>query len=329
MRHCIPILLLWFLGTATLQAQDFRITKFQENLLDLTAASASVKDRNGDVCAIIKFSLRDDKFVFEPNMGAVKTEKKVGETWLYVPPKTKRITIRHPQLGMLRDYPIPVEIEQKMVYEAEIEITNQDYLNSLLESKTDTVRIVQVRDSIVYQEKERNFHVVAGAGFNVMSVMGPSAFLGFQLKEHSLEAGAVIGMGKVKDVSIYQVDNSAFWGTYDFKPLRFFARYGYGIGASALVVTPQVGVAITSINGAVMRRSSVGVDLFGKSHVVSATAGCRLGYRLGKSLQLQLAAEYDIAVKKSTGYSALEGLDSKIKSWGSGININAGFAVYL
>ena len=320
---------LWFSAALSLHAQDFRVTKFQENMLDLTAARAAIKDNNGDLCALIKFSVRDEKFVFEPNLGVVKTEKKVGETWLYVPAKTKRITIRHPQLGMLRDYTIPVEIEQKVVYEAEIEILNKDYLNSLLEARTDTVRIVQVRDSVVYKETERPFHVLAGAGFNVTSIMGPSAFIGFKVKQHSLEVGTVIGLGKVQDVSIYQVSNSAFWGTYDFKPLRIFARYGYDISASRFVITPQVGVALTSMNGAEMRRSASGVNIFGKSYVGSATAGCRFGYRLSKALCLHVAAEYDAAVKKSNGYSVLQNFNSKIKSWGSGFNLNAGMVFYL
>jgi len=329
MKHILIFALLWLSSVATLQAQEYRIAKFQENLLDLTASRSGVKDRNGDACALIKFSARDDKFVYEPNMGVVKTERKVGETWLYVPAKTKRITVRHPQLGMLRDYVIPVEIEQKVVYEAEIEILNQDYLNSLLEARADTVRIVQVRDTVIYKEKERAFHVMVGAGFNPLSIMGPTAYLGFKLKEHSLEGGATIGMGKVKGVSLYQADNSQFWGTYDFKPLRIFARYGYDFNMQSFVVTPQVGVSFTNITGAEMRRSASGKNLFGKSHVVSATAGCRFAYCLGKSLRLFAAAEYDLAIKKSNGYTILSKYDSKVKSWGSGVNLNVGLAVYM
>ncbi len=329
MKNFLTVLILWILGQVTLLAQDFRITKFQENLLDLSAARAGIKDRNGDACALIKFSVRDEKFVFEPNLGVVKTEKKVGEIWLYVPSKTKRITVRHPQLGMLRDYVIPVEIEQKVVYEADIEILNKEYLNSMLESKTDTVRIVQVRDTVIYKEKERGLYVIVGAGFNAMSIMGPSAYLGFKLKEHSIEAGATIGIGKVQDISIYQFDNSQFWGSYDFKPLRIFARYGYDIGSSSFVITPQLGVAITDVNGTVRRRSATGADLFNKSYAVSATAGCCFSYRLGKSFRVYASAEYDQAVKKSHGYTILTNYDSKIKSWGSGINLNVGIAIYM
>ena len=331
MKRIIPFFLLWMCCMVSIQAQDFRISKFKENMLDLSAASSGIKDRNGDACAIIKFSSRDDKFVFEPNMGVIKQEKKVGETWLYIPASTKRITIRHPQLGMLRDYSIPVVIEQKMVYEAEIEITNKEYLRSLLETKTrtDTVRIVQRQDTIIYREKERHFHAVLGLGFNVVGVMGPTAFLGFQLKSHSLEAGTTVGMGKVQGVSLYQTDNSAYWGTYDYKPLRIFARYGYDVNAGALVITPQAGVAFNNINGAEMRRSASGMNLFGKAHVVSATLACRIGYSLGKAVRLQLTPEFDLGIKKSKGYDYLKEVDSKIKSWGTGVSLSAGVAFYM
>ena len=325
------ILLLLVGSMTTMQAQDFRISKFKENLLDLTAASSGVRDRNGDACALIKFSARDDNFVFEPNLGVVKTEKKVGETWLYVPATTKRISIRHPQLGMLRDYIIPVAIEQKTVYEAEIEITNQQYLKSLLEAKsrTDTVRIVQLKDTVVYKERVRHFHATLGAGFNVTAITGPTATMGFQLKKHSIEAGVAIGLGKVKNLSLYQWDNGAFWGTYDYKPLRIFARYGYDIGKGSFVATPLVGVAFTNISSAELRRSSSGGTIFAKAHVVSGTVGCRFGLRLGEVLRLHVTPEYNIQVKQSKGYETLKSADSKIKAWGTGLNLNAGVIFYI
>jgi len=159
--------------------------------------------------------------------------------------------------------------------------------------------------------------------------MGPSAFLGFQFKQHSLEAGVTIGLGKVKNVSLYQTDNADFWGTYDYKPLRIFVHYGYDIPVSSLVITPQLGVAITNISGAELRSSTSGNNIFEKAHALSATIGCRFGMNIGKSLRIHLTPEYDLAVKKSNGYNFLKDVDSKIKAWSSGINISAGLSFYL
>ena len=115
MSRFLALLLICFIATSITYAQDFKVTTFEKYPLDLTAAFANIKDRNGDVCALIKFSTRDEEFEFEPNLGIVKTEKKIGETLIYVPKGTKRITIRHPRLGVLRHYTIPVRIEEKTV----------------------------------------------------------------------------------------------------------------------------------------------------------------------------------------------------------------------
>lgn len=302
-------LLLWLTGTMAVQAQDFKITKFEENLLDLTAARADVKDNNGDPCALIKFSVRDLDFEYEPNMGVVKKEQHVGETWLFVPSGTKRLTIRHPQLGILRDYVIPVSIEKKVVYEAELQITDEEYLRAKRQS-------------------ERDFHLDLGVSFNVMSIMGPAAYLGLNYKNHSLEGGVVFGLSKVKNVSIYQTDNAAYYGTYDYSVMRFFFRYGYDIEASsALLITPLVGAAINNISGSEVKRGTR--DLFSKCNTVSATIGCRFSYQIGKMIRVQITPEYDFGVKKDKSFDVLGDTDSTIKSWTDGLNINAGLTFHF
>ena len=78
-----------------------------------------LKDQNGDVCAIIKVVTTQTGFSsFDCGMaGVVKTVQKPSEIWVYVPNGAKRITITHPQLGMIRDYFFPVPIEKATVYE--------------------------------------------------------------------------------------------------------------------------------------------------------------------------------------------------------------------
>lgn len=78
-----------------------------------------LKDQNGDVCAIIKVVTTQTGFSsFDCGMtGVVKTVQKPSEIWVYVPYGAKRITITHPQLGLIRDYFFPVPIEKATVYE--------------------------------------------------------------------------------------------------------------------------------------------------------------------------------------------------------------------
>ena len=138
------------------QSHDFEIKNFQENMTDLSAISSSVKDINGNPTALIRFSVRDTQFEFDANLGIVKQEKKTGEVWLFVPTGTKRLTISHPHLGILRGYKIPLSIMGKNTYDAEIEITNKDYLQSLYTS-TEAVSApndlddIQALDSAIVQ----------------------------------------------------------------------------------------------------------------------------------------------------------------------------------
>lgn len=86
---------------------------------DLTARiDAPKRDQNGDVCAIIKVVTTQTGFGWEPDgLGIVAAVPKIGEYWLYIPYGAKRLTIKHPQLGILRDYMYPLPIEKATVYE--------------------------------------------------------------------------------------------------------------------------------------------------------------------------------------------------------------------
>ena len=114
-----------------LEAQDFRVEDFRENLTDLSAAMAGVKDRNNKDAALLRFSVRDNKFEIESNLGVLKQEQVTGEIHVYVPEDTKRITIRHPLLGVLRDFTLPLPIKSRFTYDAEIVITKKEYLQAL------------------------------------------------------------------------------------------------------------------------------------------------------------------------------------------------------
>ena len=132
MRIILITLAYIFCFNVQLKAQDFRVNNFHENLTDLSAAMSGVKDRNDKEAALIRFAVRDNKFELEPNLGILKKEVITGEIRLYVPEDTKRITIRHPLLGVLRDYTLPVAIKSKTTYDAEIVITNNEYLQALV-----------------------------------------------------------------------------------------------------------------------------------------------------------------------------------------------------
>ncbi len=101
-------------------AQNISVKSFKALPMDLTASSLEGKrvDQNGDVAALIKVVTTETGFVFEGGtLGIVDTKQTPGEVWVWVPRAARKITIKHPKLGVLRDYYYPVEIEAERTYE--------------------------------------------------------------------------------------------------------------------------------------------------------------------------------------------------------------------
>ena len=104
----------------TLGAQNISVSSFRLLETDLTANTAGTmeQDQNGEVAALIKVVTTQTGFTFDGgSLGIVKTVQKPAEIWVYVPRGLKKITISHPQLGILRDYYLPVAIASAKTYE--------------------------------------------------------------------------------------------------------------------------------------------------------------------------------------------------------------------
>jgi len=116
MRKLLTLLVLLAFGSDLLA--EISVKSFRKLENDLSARINPTKDQNGENCAIIKIVTTQKGFSWEPDgLGITKVESKIGEYWLYIPHGAKRITIKHPQLGLLRDYFYTIPIEQSTVYE--------------------------------------------------------------------------------------------------------------------------------------------------------------------------------------------------------------------
>lgn len=102
-------------------------------------------DCNGKKAALIKVIASENSgFVFDVGiMGVVDQADKPGETWLYVPEGVRRITVSHPDYGVIRDWPLGLAIESAVVYELRLHVPPR--IEKVIVER-DTV----VRDSLVY-----------------------------------------------------------------------------------------------------------------------------------------------------------------------------------
>jgi hypothetical protein len=109
----------FLLSYISANAQNIDVKSFKILQNDQTArVTHPVKDQNGEKCALIKVVTSQQGFVWEGGiLGVTKVKKKTGEYWVYIPHGSKKITIKHEELGILRDYPYPVAIKEATTYE--------------------------------------------------------------------------------------------------------------------------------------------------------------------------------------------------------------------
>jgi len=116
----ISFVIFAFIFIANTFGQNISISSFKLLDKDLTANTAGTMelDQNGETAALIKVVTTQTGFTFDSgSLGIVKTKQTPGEVWVYIPRGAKKISIKHPQLGVLRDYYFPVAIEPAKTYE--------------------------------------------------------------------------------------------------------------------------------------------------------------------------------------------------------------------
>ena len=140
MKNNVVLFLLLFLSIGAV-AQNITVKSFKDMPMDMSASSLEGKriDHNGAVAALIKIVSTETGFSFDGGtLGIVDSKQKVGEIWLWVPYGSRKLTIVHPQLGVLSDYYYPIEIKAEHTYEMVLntahvetvinEVVNQQYL---------------------------------------------------------------------------------------------------------------------------------------------------------------------------------------------------------
>lgn len=121
MKRLLPLLLACGLAAALpATAQELSVVEFYANAADQSARITDRRtDRNNKTCAIVKIEtpLAWSDFTFEAGMAGVEhSEPRTGEIWLYLSPGTRRLTLKHAHLGVLRDYELSEPLREATVY---------------------------------------------------------------------------------------------------------------------------------------------------------------------------------------------------------------------
>ena len=94
------------------------VKSFRELPMDTDARIFQKETPDGDKCALIKVVTTIKNFDFSVGHAFVcDVQYKTAEIFLYVSEETRYITIRHPRLGLLRRYKVPMDIRPLHTYE--------------------------------------------------------------------------------------------------------------------------------------------------------------------------------------------------------------------
>ena len=285
------------------QTKYVQITKFERNYTSLKASVTPVKDNAGEECAMIRFWYSGSDCIIEPNMGYLKKEDDPGETRMWVPKGTKRITIRHNDDMPLRNYSIPMVIESKVTYDAEVKL-------------------------LAGEPPRPKNQVYIGAGYNIMTLSGPSITIGANLKHHQIDLGATYGLKKSDDLFFYDVNDNLKAG-YNYNAIRASLTYGYEFPVSDIFfITPMAGVSYLAYLGNEASTSTKSTN-YKNANSLSATGGVRLSMGFGKHVRLCITPEYQSAMYKDKNCKLFSSYDDTMKSWHTGFNLNVGLMVYF
>ncbi len=288
---------------AQTKSKSIQITKFERGK-SLIASMEPAFDNAGEAGAVIRFWYSGSGFIIEPNLGILRIENYPGETRLWVPRGTTRINVRHNDDKPLRGYSIPIRVESKTDYDAEISLVGGGII-----------------------EKSRN-HVYIGAGYNIISLSGPSITIGANLNHHQIELGTVYGLNKSDALFFYDANDNLKAG-YNYNAIRGSLTYGYEIPVSDFFfITPIAGVSYLAYLGSEASSSNKGTD-YKNANALSAGGGVRFSLAFGKLFRLCITPEYQGAVYKDKNCKLFSSYDDTIKSWHSGFNLNVGFLVYF
>ena len=157
--------------SAPASAQEFSVASFRDLPNDVTAFINPVRDLNDEDCALLKVVAPAD-FAFSTPLGIVKREDKTGEIWLFLPHGSRKITLKHAEWGVLRDYEFPGRLESHKTYELTLRYPQAvapgiPYGEPTAVTIRDTLIVTRVDTLIVRPAKPRiplEFDIMAGIG---------------------------------------------------------------------------------------------------------------------------------------------------------------------
>jgi len=170
-------------------------------------------------------------------------------------------------------------------------------------------------------------------GYQAGSLSALYAALGFYVSGFNGEFAVKYGLQETDEIYFNPTSSpNKDYVVQKLRPVNLEGKIGYGfiLGhdkfLNRLLVTPQVGASYTMVNG---DKKLSTVDHSQVTYVVSGVAAVRLQFAVCRGVGINIMPSFNFAIKKGTLYEQMEKLSSKIKDWGTGMNLSASINFYF
>ena len=290
------------------QGQTLKVVKMDMSSSDISARTLPRYDINGLPGALIKVQLPQKGATFKTPLGILGDVKNDnGEYFVYVPEKTKQLTV-------------------KVSNALPITILFDDYGIKTVKGTTNYVLQIIIEDG-VSRFKKKSVYIEPQIQLGGMTAFGLS--LGGYVNHLNVEASYLMGLTESEEV-FWNNTNGAESGnlsSYTYKPSFIGGKVGYAFYLGRpFRITPQVGVGVVSLNGTEKQKNDKVLDAK-NGYVLYASASVKIDYLILPWLGVGITPEYSIALSQSDLYERVADVSSKVDGFAKGFNVRLGVYV--
>ena len=290
------------------QGQTLKVIKMDMSTSDISARTLPRYDINGQPGALIKVQLPQKGATFKTPLGILGDVKDDnGEYLVYVPEKTKQLTVK-----VSNALPITVMFAE--------------YGIKMVEGKTNYVLQIIVEDG-VSKFKKKNGYIEPQIQLGGMTAFGIS--LGSYINHLNVEASYMMGLVESEEVFWNNTNNTEAGNpsSYTYKPTFIGGKVGYAFYLGRpFRITPQIGVGVVSLTGTEKQNGDRALDAK-NGYSLNASASAKIDFLILPWLGVGLTPEYSIALSQSNLYKRVADVSSKVDGFAKGFNVRLGVYV--
>lgn len=335
----VAFLLVSFISLGSCYGKSLRVKEIIYLPTDRAATDNKTMalDKNGEVCAIVKFPFpRVDESVISGDQ-IFKKEYHGNEWYIYMPPETFIFYIKYPGyddlvIDLSKQFPDGVEAGKTY----KVIVPYDDDIKSVPDRMTDTYNTTRNKDASVIAVNNNSSSyskdgfgnipkvpllkkncVYFQAGYVLLGISGLNIGVGGYISNINLEGNFQMGLSKSEDIYWKDISGSSVPVNADYSPMAIDFRLGYGVTmGKRFRLTPRLG-----FNYVVLKESADN-KVADNSNAMGLPLGIKFELAFIKHFALSVEPSYLINLSKSDGYKMLSGISDNINSYSNGFGIN-------